>query len=323
METELTHLAQIKWSERQAWRKSTEKKAMLNLTEYHRPGTVDEAVSLLTRKMPKTVALGGGTWLNGEGALGNLKHVEAVVDVAALGLNRIEVDTDPTSGEPKTLRIGAAITHQTLVEHELTSANGTGALRVLGLAAECMSGLNIRNRATIAGAVCTADESSPLVTALLALDAAVIMHGQKNGKTEEKSVSISGLLSYRNQILGEGYLITEIQLPYPSATQRGAFEKVARTPNDYPIVCVTAVGHVANGTAWNIHVAVGGINAFPLRLNELRFALERKTVAAVLDTELNNALANIHPQSDFRGSGEYRIEMARILIGRAIARIGG
>ena len=46
---------------------------MQNLQEYHRPKTVAQAIELLQRTSPKTVVLGGGTWLTGEGALGNLR----------------------------------------------------------------------------------------------------------------------------------------------------------------------------------------------------------------------------------------------------------
>ena len=82
---------------------------MLNLKEYHRPQGLMEAVNLLKRADIRTVAMGGGTWLNGEGP----RDVEAVVDIACLGLDRI-------AAENNMLRIGAATTHQQLLE-----ANGS------------------------------------------------------------------------------------------------------------------------------------------------------------------------------------------------------
>ena len=288
---------------------------MLNLKEYYRPESVAEAMELLGRKAPKTVVLGGGTWLNGEGALGNLRDVEAVVDVAALGLNRIEVVLSQETGLPATLRMGAAVTHQTLVEHELTGLKSSSALRVIGETAEAMSGLNIRNRATVAGAICTADSASPLVTALLACEAEVILSDRE---LKQRSVALPAFLSYGPRVLADGLLITEIRVPMPSENVKAHFEKVSRTPKDYPAVCVVAKLSNHNGIAGKTRIALGGVAATPIRLNSLEFALEKKTIATVLDAELAIALAALNPTSDYLGASDYRTEMARVLVKRAI-----
>ena len=286
---------------------------MLNLKEYNRPETVAEAMELLGRKSPKTVVLGGGTWLNGEGALGHLRDVEAVVDVAALGLNQIEAVT-LTNISPM-LRIGAAVTHQALVEHELTGLKSSSALRVIGETAEAMSGLNIRNRATIAGAICTADSASPLVTALLALEAEVILSDRE---LKQRSVALPAFLSYTQRVLADGLLITEIRLPIPADDVKTYFEKVSRTPKDYPAVCVVSTLATRNGIANSVRVALGGVAAKPIRLNALEFALEQKPIAEFLDVELSAAIAALSPPNDYLGSSDYRKEMARVLVRRAV-----
>jgi CO/xanthine dehydrogenase FAD-binding subunit len=286
---------------------------MLNLKEYSRPNTLAEAMELLARKSPKTVALGGGTWLNGEGALGNLRDVEAVVDVAALGLNRIEAVM--AEGLPPTLRIGATATHQTLVEHALTGLKSNSALRVIGEGAEAMSGLNIRNRATIAGAVCTADSSSPLVTALLACEADVILCDHE---LKQRSVALPAFLSYSQRVLAEGLLITEIRVPIPDDSTQARFEKVSRTPKDYPAVCVVAKSAINNGTVLGVRIAVGGVGATPIRLNALEFVLEQKPLAEFLDAKLATAITALNPPDDYLGSSDYRKEMARVLVRRVL-----
>lgn len=288
---------------------------MLNLSEYHRPNSIAEAVELLGRKSPKTVVLGGGTWLNGEGALRNLQDVQAVVDVADLGLGRIETVIGNETGRPTTLRIGASITHQALIDHEVTGVAADSALNILGIAARLMSGLNIRNRATIAGAICTADAVSPLATALLACDAELIIRNRNN---EEKSLPLAGFLSYKDRVLNDGILITEIRLPYPSYDMRAAFDHVGRTPNDYPIVCAAAKFAAKNGIAGNVHIAVGGAAATPIRLNKLEWGLEKKKIATFLDDELKQSIAQLSPPSDYLGTAEYRRQAAQVLVRRVI-----
>jgi CO/xanthine dehydrogenase FAD-binding subunit len=287
---------------------------MLNVKEYHRPQGLMEAVELLKRKQPRTVALGGGTWLVGEAP----RDVEAVVDIAGLGLNKIVAENNM-------LRIGAAVTHQTLVTSEFVGISAPNALSIIGQTAAAMSGLNIRNRATIAGAIVTADSSSPLVTALLACDAEVVVAGAKdNSKAEQspldfwKVLPLAGFLSYRQQVLNEGTLITEVRIPVPSPGTKSSYERVARTPKDYPIVCVAASFAIKDGIAGNLRVAAGGVAPTPIRLSRLEFGAERKKLAEWLDSELGAAMDEIEPQGNWLGSAGYRREMARVLVKRAV-----
>lgn len=289
---------------------------MLNLKEYHRPKDLTEAVALLQRKQPRTVVLSGGTWLVGEAP----RDVEAVVDIADLGLNRILV-------EGNLVRIGAAVTHQQLVESEQLR---TSALRVISETAQAMSGLNIRNRATIGGAIVTADAASPLVTALLACDAEVVIAGAKD-KTKQaddpsdfwKVLPLAGFLAYRRQILDEGTLITEVRMPLPSPDTRSHYARVARTPRDYPIVCAVAAFAMKDGIAGHVRIAVGGVAATPIRLSRLEFGLEKKRLADWLDREIEAQMALLDPPGDWLGSAEYRKEMARVLVRRAILAVAG
>jgi probable selenate reductase FAD-binding subunit len=288
---------------------------MLNVKEYHRPSELMAAIALLKRADVRTVALGGGTWLVGEAP----REIEAVVDVTDLGLNKIV-------SEGGALRIGAAVTHQGLVEHDLTGVAGASALHVIGQTAEAMSGRNIRNRATIAGAIVTADSASPLVTALLACDAEVVVAGARDKSKEVQSpldfwkvMPLAGFLAYRRQVLNEGTLITEVRVPIPSPDTKSSYERVARTPKDYPIVCAAASFAIKDGIAGNMRVAVGGVAPEPIRLSRFEFGVEKKPLADWLDGELDAALAPIAPQADWLGSAEYRKEMARVLVRRAVA----
>jgi len=290
--------------------------SLMNLSEYHRPQTVEEAIELLQRKAPKTVVLGGGTWLNGEGALGNLREVQAVVDIADLGLNKIEIQPATDMMREPTLVIGAAVSLQALVEHESTGVRSTQPLHVIGESAQAMAGLNIRNRATIAGAVATADSSSPLVAALLACDAELVT--KVGDKT--KVLPLPGFLGYHDQVLAEGALITEVRVPMPYVAQ-AYYHAVARTPRDYPAVCVVLRAARRNSGPSAARVAVGGIASFPIRLNAVEFAIDTKPEIDFVEAELHKALAPITPPNDYLGSAEYRKEMAAVLVRRAVRQV--
>lgn len=278
---------------------------MLNIREYHRVETIEEALALLRRRQPRTTLVSGGTALVGD----TPDDVEAVVDIAGLGLDRIILDR-----ERNALTLGAAVTHQMLVEGA-GDLPDTPLFDILRVTARAMSALNIRNRATLGSAIVTADSASPLVTCLLACDAAITLHTD-----EARSVPLGGFLAYREQIMREGALITEVRLPIATPDMRFAYERVARTPRDYPIVCAVARCAVKDGIVGSVRIGVGGVAATPIRLTALEFGLEKKALADFLDRELPPAIAALNPPDDWLGSADYRREMAGVLTRQAILR---
>jgi carbon-monoxide dehydrogenase medium subunit len=98
-----------------------------------------------------------------------------------------------------------------------------------------------------------------------------------------------------------------------------AFEKVARTPSDAPIVCVMAKLRLEGTTARDVHVAVGGVGPLPVRLARAEQALEGKTLTESLIAQAAQAAAQeVKPPSDFLASSEYRREMVKVLVRRAL-----
>src|SRR5512138_3398265 len=126
---------------------------------YHRPKTLDEALTLLTQ--PNAVPLGGGTLL----AQAEPDPVEAV-DLQALGL-------DSVKKQGNSLEIGATVTLQQLLESEHCPEALKSALKL-------EAPLNLRNAATLAGTLVACNGRSTLATTLLALDARleIIVHRQ-------------------------------------------------------------------------------------------------------------------------------------------------
>jgi CO/xanthine dehydrogenase FAD-binding subunit len=289
---------------------------MRNFKEFHNAQSLDEAHELAKRVSPRTAVIGGGTWLTGEPPAG----IEAVVDIAKLGLDRV-------LEEGSLLRIGARYTLQALVDHPLFGLGGSNAaLNIIGIGAEAMAALSIRNRATIGGAICTADSASPLVTALLACDAEVVTYGVRPRDEERKhevyqTFPLAGFSAYAKPLLAQGAIVTEVRVRIPSADTRARYERVARTPKDYPIVCVAAQFASNGGIAGNMRVAVGGVAPLPLRLSRFEFGIEKKRINEYIDGELKAAIEPLTPQGDYLGSAEYRLEMARTLVRRAVMAV--
>jgi xanthine dehydrogenase small subunit len=93
---------------------------------------------------------------------------------------------------------------------------------------------------------------------------------------------------------------------------------VGRSPKDKPIVCVAVYIAVDEGLPVDVRLAVGGAEETPARLYKTEHLLkgqllsEEKVIGA-----LAPSLAELAAIGDFRGSAEYRMEMAKVLLRRA------
>ena len=200
------------------------------ITAYHRPKTLDEALTLLAQ--PNTTPLGGGTLLAARDWQAD--PVEAV-DLQAIGLHTVT-----KSGN--NLEIGATVTLQQLLESDHCP-------EALKLALKLEAPLNLRHAATVAGTLVSGDGRSTFATVLLALDAKIDI---RYSKDDSRISNIGEFLPLRPRAL-----ITAITIPLNA---RLAFEYVSRTPADKPIVCAALVQWNAGRT----RLALGGYGNSPL-----------------------------------------------------------
>lgn len=271
--------------------------------EYLRPTTLDEALALLRRPGVHTVPLAGGTWL-----VPRLRRdvdvpdplaapVDAVVDLADLGLDGIDLAGEPGGGW---LTLGATTTLAHIADSAICREMAGG---ILAQAAQREAPVNQRNAATVAGVALGAPSQSELLLALLALDAHVVVEGNQS-----QPLPLHELLAGSGQLTGG--LVTAVRLPWPAALAGGGLARVARTPGDVPIVAAAAVTGPAG-----CRLAVGGVAGEPLLVRLAAGADPEAALTAVLD--------GVELLSDWQGSSEYRRAMALVLSRRALDAAGG
>ncbi len=247
------------------------------ISEYHRPRTLEEALTLLAQ--PNTRPLGGGTVLNRP----SLEQF-AVVDLQALGLNKIHKNGN-------NLEIGATASLQALLDSPHIPPALAETLRL-------ETTYNLRQVATVAGTLVSADGRSPFVTAMLALDAKCSVVSDQSSV-----INLGDLLPLRRETL-RGKLITQIVIPLQPKL---AFESVARTPADRPIVCAA----LAQWPSGRTRLALGGWGQSPT------LAMDGNEASGV-ETAARNAA---HDAADEWASAEYRREVAAVLAKRCLATV--
>jgi CO/xanthine dehydrogenase FAD-binding subunit len=256
---------------------------MRMILEYHRPQTLTEALYLLAREEPHTIPIGGGSAIDRSGG-----QPIAVVDLQALGLDTLQFQTS-------TLEMGAALTLQALLEATKNRPEtGLAALKQVLLQE---AAFNIRQIASVAGALVSSDGRSPFATAMLALDAVLQL------EPGEEQVRIGEVLPLRKEKLNRK-LISKISLP---TNARLAYETVARSPLDRPIVCAAAVIWPSGRT----RLALGGFGEQPLLVLD-------GTEADGVELAASSAYSQA---GDVWASAEYRSEIAGILARRAVLSI--
>jgi CO/xanthine dehydrogenase FAD-binding subunit len=262
------------------------------ITAYHRPKTLDEALTLLAG--PNRTPLGGGTLLSRPTS----DPVEAV-DLQSLNLDTIEK-------QGNSLKIGATVTLQELLGSGLCPEALKSALKL-------EAPLNLRNSATAAGTVVSCDGRSTFVSGLLALDAKLEQAKLDNSKIQSRVSNIGDFLALRNL---EGWLITSIIIPLNA---RLAFEYVSRTPADKPIVCAA----LAQWNSGRTRLALGGYGTSPLLAMDGTEAevIDASTTENLLRSAQTAARNAFHEASDEYGSAEYRMDVAATLAKRCLESI--
>ncbi len=255
---------------------------------YHRPKTIKETLAL----MEKGVPLAGGTALTPQ-----RYDVAAVIDLQDLKLNALKV------GKSK-IRIGATVKLQALIKAQ------EGIHQALAQACRQEAALNIRNAATIGGAVMTGDGRSPLLTALLALDASVITEPGNKSETLEK------LLEKRDH-RRKPRLIVALEMMRP---KRMVYEQVSRSPADRPLVCLAVAEFLTSKGKSHITAALGGYGERPIRLTRMEEALEKGASLAEAAALAEKAYFDA---GDAFASAAYRAEIAGVLARRLLTEVKG
>jgi CO/xanthine dehydrogenase FAD-binding subunit len=280
--------------------KDEKEKAMLReLTSYHRPGNLRDALQLL--KQPHMLPLAGGTDLLGRSDT----LTQSVIDLQELGLDYMRAADDG-------VHIGAMTRIQAIIDDPAVGTLAGGLLARSALSATVNT---VRHAATLGGALAAAPAWSDLLPALLVLDAVVEV------QTEEARslVPAEALLASREHHLPYGALITEIILPVQPTGAKYAAERVSRTPADRAIVCLALCLAPRDGAMRDVRIAAGGASDHALRLTAAEKVLEGAPLSiAPLEDAARAAMNASEPPSDHLASSDYRRAMVGLLLTRAV-----
>ncbi len=272
---------------------------------YHRAGSLQEAAAMLAELGDEAKLLAGGQ------SLIPLMKLRFANPSHLVDLNFVP-GTAYVKEENGTLRFGSLTRHA-----EIEASPATAKIPIIHDCAAGIADVQVRNRGTIGGSLAEADPSGDWATVLMTLQTEVRC---QNNKSDRRVQLADFIKDAYTTALAHDELVSEVAVKIPPAGSGGAYLAFKRSAPVYPTASA-AVQLIMDGeTCKEIAIGLGCVGLTAIKAKDAEAALRgqritEKTMAAAVEA----ARAAAEPQSDMRGSADYKRALVSSLVKRAIA----
>jgi carbon-monoxide dehydrogenase medium subunit len=262
---------------------------LLRDVEYARPASVGDAVRLLSEHDGARALAGGQTLINVMKA--RAASPDVLVDLNDLEeLKGIELQPDGT------VEFGAMATYTDVIE----SAEARARPILRDVCAQ-IADVQVRNRGTVGGNVCSNDPTNHLPPLFVALGATMTIAGAGGERAVPAEEFFLGV--YMTAV-GPGELLTKVSVP-PGKSDGFASVAIGRDGT-----CIVNAAASVNGDG--ARVAIGCVDAVPVLVRP------GSTDAEAVKSSVRDA--GLNPPADVHASADYRRHLAEVLSVRAVAQ---
>jgi aerobic carbon-monoxide dehydrogenase medium subunit len=265
---------------------------------YHRPATVEDALTVLAEVGADGKVLAGGQSLV---PLLNMRltapaHLVDINRLASLAYVRTTADA---------VRVGALARHTDVERDE-------AAYRVLPLLRQATVHIahpTIRNRGTAVGSLTHADPAAELPAVLALLDGSVTVAGPAGRRTVPAAEFFLGPLE---SAVRPGELAVEATFPVPPPRTGTAWLEVSRRHGDYAVCGVGALVTLSDdGEVTRARAAYVSVGPTPV-------VVELTEAGADWSAAGRLAAGRVQPEDDIHASADYRRHLVSVLTARAL-----
>ncbi len=274
--------------------------------DYHAPGSVQEAISLLGKLKDDAKLLAGGHSLIPMMKL-RLAQPKHLIDLRKVpGLSGIKEDRSVIS-------IGAMTTHWQVESSKLLQSKAP----VLSEAAGLIGDPQVRNLGTIGGSLAHADPAADMPAVMIALGAELVVEGAKGKRTVRVDDFFKGLMT---TAVGPDEILVEIRIPAPPAGSGASYMKFPHPASRFAVVGVCAALTVdGKGVCSKAGVGITGAGTKAVRARGVEAGLTGKTLdQATIETAAAKAADGVDVQADLQGPVEYKSHLLRVYARRTI-----
>src|SRR2546422_10135256 len=184
---------------------------------------------------------------------------------------------------------------------------------------DCAAGIadvQVRNQGTIGGSLAEADPSGDWAAVLLALDTSVRCHGPKG----ERSLALGDFIrdAYTTALLPDEVL-SEVIIKVPPRASGGAHLAFKRSAPVYPTASAAVQLTMEGDVCKEATIVLGCVGLTPIKSNNAEAALRGQRITEkAISAAVESARTAAEPESDMRGSAEYKRALVGTLVKRAI-----
>jgi carbon-monoxide dehydrogenase medium subunit len=275
--------------------------------DYFAPRTIDHALDLLAQRGEDGKVLAGGQ------SLVPAMNFRLARPASLIDINRID-NLDYVREENGELRIGALARH---AQFETPVAGGALAA-FLPRVARHIAHLPIRSRGTFCGSIAHADPASEWCLVTATLDAELVVASRRGIRSLRPNEYFVTALT---TAIEPDELLTEVRLPALDAGWRSGFAEFSRRAGDYALAMCAAFLRIEDGRIVEARVGVGGAADRPSRVEPVEELLVGSDGGAEVRREAGQITAEaIEPLEDVQASGEYRRQLVRAMVERALTQ---
>jgi carbon-monoxide dehydrogenase medium subunit len=272
--------------------------------DYHAPRSLDEALALLCQHDGAKVLAGGQSLI--PAMRFRLAQPEVLVDIN--GISQL----DYIKQQSGYLAIGSMTREVALEESPLVAQSYPMLLDTAKVVADPL----VRQRATVGGNLAHADPANDHPATMLAYGASVVARGPKGERVIGIDQFFTGMFE---SALAPNEILTEIRIPTPGLGSSGAYIKIERKVGDYAVTGVAVQLTLAGGVCQSIRIGLTNVNPTPLRALDAEKRLTGQTLTEeALEAAARLAAAACSPSADLRGSEEYKRDLTRVVVKRAV-----
>ncbi len=320
----------------------------------HRPTSISEAISLLSKYGQKAAVMSGGTDIISRNKNKIKTHMFThLIDISGLNLSYLNQKSDGW-------HIGAAYSLNSLATNNTVPT-------VLSQAAGAVATLQIRNMGTVAGDVlqevwcpylrndfacwrnggnvcygaigdnryyhsifggrlCYANHAGDIAQALFALGASATIQGSLGSRTVSMEELMPGISviggNVKENTVGQNEILTEFHVPNQPSTQKSTYYKVRdRGTWDFALASAAVALNFSGSKVSSARIILGGVDVVPHRSQAAESAVVGKTLGESVYTDAGNAAVKDATPLTYGVGNAFRVQLANGAVKKALRAI--
>ena len=274
--------------------------------DYQEPANLQETFALLDQHGDDARVIAGGTsliiWM----------RQRLLMPKLVISLARIPKFDTISFNERDGLRIGAGARHRDIELSPVVKQH----YPLLHETFRKVAQPRIRNMGTIGGNLAGGDPLTDPGASLIVLDAEITLAGSQGPRTLPLE---DFFVDYYQTALNPGELLTEIHVPPPSRPAWSHIKFTPRSIEDFATVGVAITLRAKDGVCEDIRLGLNSVASTIVRAKQAERVLHGKRISDAALREMGDiAATEVDPMDDNRGSADYKRELVKVLVPRAV-----